>query len=415
MRVLLFTFFIEAVISLFTGPAVDRELLICFFLVINVFILMFEIKEKSEGNKILFSILIGGLYLRLIALLYDQGISFLPFNTADAHKFHELAVNTANALPDEMLEFFNGFYTQFLGVVYYIFGPYRYLGQFINICFVMLAATKLVDIANLMKLSMKNKCLMIGIWCFAPIPFLMGFALVREASMYYFIVLSIYHFLKWFERYSIVDVCISILAVYLASLYHEWVIVIAVPYLYTYLFYDRKKHRIKINLINVASIVLAFIIGFTYISQNSEKLMDRTNVETGGGSSYLTNLKVETPIEFILFGPIKAVYLIYSPMPWLIRDGLDIVTFVFDSCLWVYVSWMFIKNFREMETKYKMLILCILIGGYVFGMGTLNTGTAIRHRNKFMSLMLVAFMSVKNQIDLKKEGKCEEKHLLLER
>ena len=55
----------------------------------------------------------------------------------------------------------------------------------------MLAATKLIDIADLLNLNKKSKavnCFM----AFMPIPMLMGYALLREASMYYFIVQSIY-------------------------------------------------------------------------------------------------------------------------------------------------------------------------------------------------------------------------------
>lgn len=55
-------------------------------------------------------------------MIYDTNVSRLPFNTGDAYKFDEMARLTAAALPDQLLEHFTGFYSQFLGVVYYIFG-----------------------------------------------------------------------------------------------------------------------------------------------------------------------------------------------------------------------------------------------------------------------------------------------------
>ena len=51
-----------------------------------------------------------------------------------------------------------------------------------------------------------------------------------------------------------------------------------------------------------------------------------------------------------------------------------------------------------------MLFLAIFVAGMIYGMGTHNTGTAMRHRNKFMSLMLISYIATKDKfIDGKKE------------
>lgn len=341
--------------------------------------------------------------LRMAALYYDRTVAWLPFNTTDAQRFHELSVETANALPDTLLEHFTGFYSQVLGVIYYIFGPYQFWGHFLNISFIMLAATKLMDIADLIGLTLKNKKLMVALWLYMPIPFLMGYALLREASIYYFVVLSIYHFLKWTKEYRPWDMVIAILAVIIGAKYHDGLIAIAVPYLYAFLFYSRKRKKIKINVLNIACIITALVLFLGFIgSEEGQEYIEKTNAETGGGSSYLTSLKVETPVEFLFAGPIKAVYLIYSPMPWLIRGGMDILTFCLDSSLWIYTTYLFFKNYRQVDSRYRILVLCILLGGFVYGMGTLNTGTAIRHRNKLMPLALVLMMAIRNKLDSEK-------------
>ena len=89
-------------------------------------------------------------------------------------------------------------------------------------------------------------------------------------------------------------------------------------------------------------------------------------------------------------------------MPWLIRNGMDIITFLLDSSLWVYMTYLFIKNYKTIDSRYKLLMLCIILGGFVYGMGTLNTGTAIRHRNKLMAFTLVLMIATKNKMDLEK-------------
>ena len=400
MRYYLILLLAEGVISFTTQDILDRELLALVYILLNVLFFILYFYRKSD-DKTLFMILVGGLMLRMAALYYDRTVAWLPFNTTDAQRFHELSVETANALPDVLLEHFTGFYSQVLGVIYYIFGPYQFWGHFLNISFVMLAATKLLDIADLMKLTLTNKKIMSFIWMFAPIPFLMSYALLREGSMYYFVVLSIYYFLKWTKDYRLFNIIMAVLSVYIGSKYHEGLIAVAVPYLYAFIFYDRQKNKIKMNGLNITCITTAFIVFLAFIgSEAGQEYIQKTNAETGGGSAYLTNLKVETPIEFLFAGPIKAVFLVYSPMPWLVRNPMDIITLLLDSSLWIYTTYLFVKNYKTIDSRYKLLMLCIILGGFVYGMGTLNTGTAIRHRNKLMSFTLVLMMAIKNKVDL---------------
>lgn len=402
MRYYLILLLAEGFISFTTQEIWDRELLAIFYIVLNVIFFILYFYKKSD-DKALFMILVAGLLLRMAALYYDRTVSWIPFNTTDAQRFHELSVETANALPNTLLEHFTGFYSQVLGVIYYIFGPYQFWGHFLNISFVMLAATKLLDIADLMNLTLINKKLMTFIWLFAPIPFLMGYALLREGSIYYFVVLSIYYFLKWTKDYRLFNMVMAILAVLIGTKYHEGIIAIAVPYLYAFIFYDRQKKKIKINGLNILCLATAFIVFLAFIgSEAGQEYIQKTNAETGGGSSYLTNLKVETPLDFLFAGPIKAVFLVYSPMPWLIRNGMDMITLLLDSSLWIYTTYLVIKNYKTIDSRYKLLILCIMLGGFVYGMGTLNTGTAIRHRNKLMAFTLVLMMAIKNKTDLEK-------------
>lgn len=403
MRIFLPLLLLEAFINVVFNEQINRETFAVVYILINSLALIGWFVKKSK-NKTIFMILTFGLLIRLAALWYDQSVALLPFNTGDSYKFHELAVETAEALPDVLLEHFTGFYSQVLGVVYYFFGPYRFFGQYLNVAFVVLAATKLIDIAELLKIKDKNTILMIFLWLFMPIPFLMGYALIREGSMYYLIVLCVYHFLKWFEKYNPIYIVLTILPIYIASLYHEGALYILPAMLYAFLFYDKKREKINFNFINIMFLIVAVIGAIIIVTQNADSFLDKTNAETGGGSTYLAALEINSPLQFIMYAPIKGFYLLYSPMPWLIRGGLDIPTFVFDTCLWGYATYNILRNFRKIDTKYKMLFLAILVAGMVYGMGTHNTGTAMRHRNKFMSLMLISYIGVKDKyIDSKKE------------
>lgn len=128
MRVFLSLLLLEAFINVVFEGQINREIFALIYILINSLAIMGWFYFKSK-NKTIFMILMFGFLIRLLGLWYDQSISLLPFNTGDAYKFHELGVETANALPDVMLEHFTGFYSQVLGVVYYFLVHIDFLGN----------------------------------------------------------------------------------------------------------------------------------------------------------------------------------------------------------------------------------------------------------------------------------------------
>ncbi|MFY9533254.1 hypothetical protein, partial [Clostridium sp.] len=141
MRIYLLFSIMEAFISLMLKDVVDSYNLTVLWMFINSFVLIGWFYHKSKDTT-MFMFLFIGFLLRLLMMIYDNNVALLPFNTTDAGRFHQLAVETSEALPEQMLEFFTGFYSQVLGVIYYIFGPYKFFGHYLNVVFVMLAATK---------------------------------------------------------------------------------------------------------------------------------------------------------------------------------------------------------------------------------------------------------------------------------
>lgn len=389
MRIYLLFSMMEAFISLMLKDVVDSYMLTVLWMFINSFVLIGWFYHKSKDTT-MFIFLLMGFLLRLIMLIYDNNVAVLPFNTADAQKFHELGVKTAEALPNEMLEFFTGFYSQVLGVVYYIFGPYKFFGHYLNIVFVMLSATKLIDISDLLEFKTINEKLLVALWLFMPIPMLMSYALLREASMYYFIVQSIYFFLKWFEKNNYIYAVLAIIMGLIGGKYHSGVMVVVVPYIYYFIFYSRKKKKISFNILNKLVIAGGIVVALLVLQNAGDEIYGKATADTGGGSAYLTNIEMDSPVDLIIWGPVKEIFLLFSPMPWLIRGVMDLATLMFDSTIFILGMYLMVRYFRTMESKVKALVLVLLLGGFVFGLGSLNTGTAMRHRNKFTSLVLIS-------------------------
>ena len=80
----------------------------------------------------------------------------------------------------------------------------------------------------------------------------------------------------------------------------------------------------------------------------------------------------------------------YAPFPWDILKPKHFIG-MFDAFLYMYLSILIFKN-RKYIWKDKVLrIILIMLLSYifVFGIGVGNFGTGIRHRSKFVIIMLL--------------------------
>ena len=108
MRIYLLFSIMEAFISLMLKDVVDSYNLTVLWMFINSFVLIGWFYHKSKDTT-MFMFLFIGFLLRLLMMIYDTNVSRLPFNTGDAYKFHEMAVLTAEALPDATFRTFHRF------------------------------------------------------------------------------------------------------------------------------------------------------------------------------------------------------------------------------------------------------------------------------------------------------------------
>src|SRR5699024_9951499 len=181
---------------------------------------------------------------------------------------------------------------------------------------------------------------------------------------------------------------------------------------------------------------------------------------TDGGSAYLQNIESNNPIIMILLTPIRMFYFIASPLPWDWRSFSDIFAFMFSSLFYIitiffvisflniiniyyiilfinirfffffaylfllycrsfsvifafmfsslfYIITIFfgIRSLNIKNTDYKNLNIALLIMAVVtmifFSWGVSNSGTALRHREKFLAvymlLLAISYIRLKNK------------------
>ena len=121
------------------------------------------------------------------------------------------------------------------------------------------------------------------------------------------------------------------------------------------------------------------------------------NMSASGRAAYLKNVNFSNPVLTMLFLPVRMLYFLYTPFPWMLRAAVDLVGF-FDAVLYVYFSFQIYKKIKSIwydqnkgsNEKFALLLFCVLLVLVaMFAAVTSNYGTAIRHRCKLFPIMLL--------------------------
>ena len=314
-------------------------------------------------------------------------------------------------------------YTDVLTIIYFLTDGSRIFAQFLN---VLLATGTLILTSNILyKLDVPRKTInnMLKVLVFMPVLICFSGALLRESWIELFIALSIYYFVGWFINGSTSMMILSVLAVFAASYMHAGSIFILAGFFLAFTSYKPSTKKIKLSGSTIVAGVFISLIVIIFLA-NIDSLggkfsnMDEEGVEGAmvngyganrGNSAYLTWLNVDNPIIGFLFSPLKMFYFLFSPIPFDWRGITDIIAFTMDSSVYAYLCWKIYKYRKNRNGKInialrKYLIICILALTFVFAFGTKNSGTAMRHRAKFTTLIVITYaisMSYKNNTNKK--------------
>ena len=364
---------------------------------------IYRVKDKKVSN-----IILCGFLLRLLMLQADYFHLFPVFGSGgDSEAFHQIALY--NAQRGGILLMRTN-YTTFLTILYWFTDSSRYFAQFIN---VLLGTGVLIvthSTLRLLNISRHTMHLILRILAFMPMLACFSGILLREAWVEFFIVLSLYYFIKWFIRESSVSILFCVASVFAASLMHAGSIVVLTGYFLALLAYDANGKKIRFTASSVVFIVLmAGIITFYLANietfgakfgsleeESAEDVIVGSYEENRGNSAYLTWISVSSPAMGFLFSPLKMFYFLFSPIPFDWRSFYDILAFMLDSLVYLFFCYKIYRHRhhqtnRMLGTLRRFLLINFLILTFVFAFGTGNSGTAIRHRAKFVTMLAVAY------------------------
>lgn len=302
-----------------------------------------------------------------------------------------------------------GFYPQLMGTLFRFIGINRFFGQYVSMLPSLVALVFLVFTLYELEKTDTASLKIFRIVCILPYNAVLSSLFMREAFIYMFLAISYYHFVLWTKSKKELEFYIAAGFILPAALFHSGTIAALVGYIIVRLIYDNKREVVNITAKNLfATIIIAALSAFVLSrSGNSflgkfnslDSLEDIANTYDFARSSYARYVGNSNNLaNFILYSPLRFIYFVLSPVPWLWRGITDIAAFMLSTMFYIVAIWRIIKYLRthDYSDKRKALVVALMIVSlailFVFSWGTSNAGTALRHRDKTLILFSVLWI-----------------------
>ena len=388
-----------------------EELLIgsCFLLTILIFIIFFTKKFPELKNLLLVAYLIRA----TIVVLTHNDFLILPDSQYDAktfeYKAREFSRNYGFAVILNFLERDSLLISRIISIFYTLLGENQMLAQAISV----ILGTSCVYLTYIICKSLwDNDTAKIASWITALFPTLILYSVLtlREIYVVFFLLLGILYFIKFLKTLNLINLLTVILIFYITLLFHGPVflgLIVFVSYIFLILLKENlfllKKHKINLKyfflLILFSIPICLFLAGFIKIPyiptlnsliEKKDIFINALNFGIRGEAAYPSWLFISDEIELLIKFIPKLIYFAYAPFVWDIKTPMHIVGSL-DGTIYIILTFFVLKNRNKLWSNLfcRILILLLLFYLAVYGLGVSNFGTALRHRSKFVVLLII--------------------------
>ncbi len=357
-------------------------------------------------------IFFGAFLARISVMLWDiyaRHIYLIPNAGHDAGAFYGSALAISQNLDLLNVSIRGEYFAKYNGLLFHWIGPQQMFGHYINVLIGLSVVFIVYEILVILDLKPGVIKLIVLIAAFFPASIIMSAIFLREIVVTFFVVCSLYFFIKWFKNSSYFDMLLSLVMLGLASIFHSGVTGIFFGYALMFMFYKQGENVFRYNSRTVYVFLFLSLIVFFVVTEFSDLFLDKfiesedefrdiyavadiSERRRVGESVYLTDIAIDNYLDFIIYGPIKAFFFLTAPLPMNWRGFTDLFTFFLDSTLYLGTIAYFIKKRNNLKDKKVLvigLVLMLISVSLIFGIGTFNAGTAMRHRHKIAPIFLI--------------------------
>ena len=397
------------------------------WITLSFIIFIFFLIIKKDRRTVNF--LVVALFLRSLLVILDQYFLTLPDSDGDAFNFEKRAIMYSEKYG--------------LDVIFTVISQDSFfISRFISLFYTLLDRSELM--AKMFSVGIGTGavyliyCLCSIIWgsrtglkaaWFAtlfPSFVLYSSLILREVYVVFFLTYALIGCVNYINKKKFIFFINSTLGFLVANLFHGPMIIgffVFLIYIFFIIlkqnnFFIRFKKKNKYNLFLLPILLLPIItyfmgyysipkIGnisnFGNIKEDKkielENLKDRliwkidvatrSSGDRKDGAGYPSWTVPTNIINLIYLAPVRMTYFLYSPFPWDIKRKVHLIGLL-DVIFYIYLTFCIFKNrkiiFDNPQTQFLFIILFLYIFAYSFGVG--NFGTGIRHRLKFIGVLL---------------------------
>jgi 4-amino-4-deoxy-L-arabinose transferase-like glycosyltransferase len=379
-----------------------------FLLIILFFIFFWTKKYPHIKNFLLVAFL-----LRALCVIFDNhDLITLPDSTADAQTFERKARYFSNNYGLLVVkDFFRGdslLMVRIISVFYTIFGESKMMAQSISVA---LGTASVYLVYLLSSITWDQKSATKAAWVVALFPSLILYSslTLREVYIVFLLLVGLIGIARYIRNNTINSFLQVLLSFYALIFFHGAASLGGFIFLFYVLLNSIKKQLInlfdlKINILSLMTAIIASIPVVLFLTNNLSipympslydlpTILFQSNVAIkflDARSAYPDWFMIKNIYELIPKTILKTIYFLYSPFVWDIKTNYHMIGF-FDTIPYFVLTIYLIQNKNAIWANPVARIFIIIFFVYIIihGLGVGNFGTAIRHKSKFVVIMIV--------------------------
>ena len=351
----------------------------------------------------------------ILALLFRYALVFshvfiepLHGGLHDAETFERLAADWAAIGLDHVLEHYRGpnshFYAVKAGVVYAIAGREVVVLMSLSVLAAMLT---LVYGYKLTREIWGAEIARLSFWVMALFPLHMLYSIHhrREVFIYLFFVLTMYFVARFSNTSRPYYLAFAGISAFAGIFYHTGMLflILSISILILFRVVKSATFRGKINPLFAIAGLIFFIGAVGFVASggalsgigdwrrwtDADMIVGMAEGRAHGGAAYPSWLLPSRDVDLIWNVPVRAIYLLFAPFPWDVRSSVHLIGLA-DGLLFMLVAFALWRSRKLIAANQcaKDVFYVMLPFLLVFGMSVANFGNGMRHRQKFIIILI---------------------------
>lgn len=164
------------------------------------------------------------------------------------------------------------------------------------------------------------------------------------------------------------------------------------------------RHGIT-QLLVLAGAVVGSVVAYSFAQRIVLELADLREGRAHGRTEYLGHVFPDTILTVIVFSWIGAAYFLFAPFPWMVTQIHDLVG-LFEGLTNLGFAIAAVFGFRSLLHRNAAVAIAlatgVVLGSVLYGLGTANVGTAVRHRQMVLwVIFILGAIGISDAVEIK--------------